>query len=256
MDTMTDGQVSGSDASRNLTILYIDDYILAVNKPAGLPTLPDGYNPNTPHLKSILEPQYGRLWIVHRLDRDTSGVVLLARTPEAHRALNTQFETRQVTKLYHALVCTVPEWEEKTVRLPLRPNGDRRHRTVVSIKGGKTAVTKLHRLESLGRYALIEALPHTGRTHQIRAHLAAIDLPILGDALYGGQPALYLSMLKMGFSSQEAETPLIQRCALHACSLDFMHPVLNESFHLEAPYSQDIDGALLPLRHYSSQNPP
>ena len=85
-------------------VLWHDDSLLVVNKPAGLPSLPDGYQPTAPHLKSVLEPAFGPLWIVHRLDRDTSGVIVLARTAEAHRVLNTQFEKRQVTKVYHALV--------------------------------------------------------------------------------------------------------------------------------------------------------
>jgi len=256
MDTISKAQFSGYETPSKLILIYVDDFILAVNKPAGLPTLPDGYDPGAPYLKSVLDPEYGRLWIVHRLDRDTSGIVLLARTSEAHRALNTQFEMRQVTKRYHTLVCASPEWDEKIVKLPLRANGDRRHRTVVSTRRGKLAVTELHRLERLGRYTLIEALPHTGRTHQIRAHLAAIDLPILGDTLYGGEPALYLSNLKQGFLSRnEVERPLIQRCALHACSLDFVHPILGKSFHLEAPYPQDFDVTLRTLQRYSPVNP-
>jgi RluA family pseudouridine synthase len=230
-------------------VVYSDDSILAINKPSGLPTLPDGYNPGAPHLKSELEPEYGHLWIVHRLDRDTSGLVILARNAEAHRVLNAQFEKHLVAKRYHALTCGCPEWDEKSVRLPLRPDGDRRHRSVVDSRGGKHADTDLHLLERLGDYALLEAIPHTGRTHQIRAHLAAAGLPVLGDVLYGGQPSLYRSKLDPGLTEGNNNSDaLIQRCALHACSLDLAHPASGETIHLEAGYPADFDAALLALR--------
>src|SRR5512138_2201442 len=106
----------------DLEIIHQDEAILVANKPAGLSTLPDGYDSSLPHVKSLLEQQFGRLWIVHRLDKDTSGVLLLARTAQAHRLLNQQFEQHQVLKVYHALVAGSPGWEEKTVDLPLRAN--------------------------------------------------------------------------------------------------------------------------------------
>jgi 23S rRNA-/tRNA-specific pseudouridylate synthase len=128
-----------------------------------------------------LEQEYGRLWIVHRLDRETSGVLLLARSAEAHRLLNTQFEQHLVSKIYHALVIGSPDWQKKTISLPLRPNGDRHHRTVVDRDKGKPAVTRLNVMERFDHYCLVEAIPETGRTHQIRAHLSALGLYIMGD---------------------------------------------------------------------------
>jgi RluA family pseudouridine synthase len=231
--------------------LYLDDSYLAVNKPAGLPSLPDGYDSSAPHLKGLLEPLYGRLWIVHRLDRDTSGVLLLARSAVAHRELNRRFEQRQVVKRYHAVICGCPDWEQKEVRLPLRPDGDRRHRTIVDEQRGKPSTTEFHLLARLGRYALVEASPHTGRTHQIRAHLSAIGLPILGDTLYGGQAGLYTSMLKPGFTcGSQKECALIERSALHAFSLDLAHPERVENLHLEAPYPKDFKATLRMLQRY------
>src|SRR4030042_5892431 len=171
--------------STDIPLLFSDEALLVINKPAGLSTLPDGYNPTLPHIKSVLERQFGALWIVHRLDKDTSGVLLLARSAQAHRALNTQFEQHRVSKLYHALVVGNPEWQEQTVSLPLRPNGDRQHRTVLDAQAGKPAVTHLKVLERYGNYCLLEAVPETGRTHQIRAHLYALGLSLIGDKLYG-----------------------------------------------------------------------
>jgi RluA family pseudouridine synthase len=230
-------------------ILWFDESLLVVNKPAGLPTLPDGYDPGAPYLKSILLPDFGPLWIVHRLDRDTSGVMVLARSPQAHRALNTQFQEHQVFKAYHALVIGEPEWTEKDVDLPLRPNGDRRHRTVVDPQRGKPASTGLRVMERFARFTLIEAIPKTGRTHQVRAHLSAQALPIACDALYGGGESIYLSQIKShSHSGTEPDIPLIDRLALHARSLAFLHPITQVALRFEAPYPEDFTACLQALR--------
>jgi RluA family pseudouridine synthase len=225
-------------------MLFIDAELLVINKPAGLGTLPDGYDPSLPHVKSLLEVNYGRLWIVHRLDKDTSGALILARTAAAHRQLNTQFEHGLVEKVYHALVKGDVPWETQTVDLPLRINGDRRHRSVVDHERGKPALTELRVLNRFQGYTLLEARPRTGRTHQIRAHLAASGLPLVGDPLYSGTPALYLSDLTPGLPREESETPLIARPALHARSIGFVHPTSGERIWIEAPYPEDLRLAL------------
>ncbi len=221
-------------------LLYVDEALLVINKPAGLPTLPDGYAPGAPHVRSLLAPEFGRVWIVHRLDRETSGTLVLARTAQAHRSLNDQFAQRQAIKIYHALARIPqdvlgggPDWEEKTISLPLRPDGDRRHRTVIDPLAGKPAVTHLRVLERFRAYALVEARPETGRTHQIRAHLAAVGLPIAGDGLYGGG---------------EEDPPLLPRLGLHAFSLEFAHPLSGERVRFAAPYPIDFAAALEQLR--------
>ena len=212
-------------------VLWLDDHLLVVNKPAGLPTLVDGYHPNAPYLLGILQEEYDPLWVVHRLDRETSGVIVFARTAEAHRALNVQFEGRQTEKTYHALVAGTPDWAEKDVRLPLRPDGDRRHRTVIDPLRGKPSVSELRVLERYPDLTLIEAVPRTGRSHQIRAHLAALGYPIAGDRLYGGKAVAGL-----------------RRMGLHACSLKLVHPLSGEEMTFHAPYPEDLERAIERLR--------
>jgi RluA family pseudouridine synthase len=221
-----------------IPILYLDESLLVINKPAGLPSLPDGYDPTAPHVRSLLEPHFGRVWIVHRLDRETSGVLLLARSAEAHRAFNSQFDQRQVSKIYHALVIGSPDWDTKLVDLPLRVNVGHKHRTAVDLERGKPAVTHLRVLQRFTGYTLIKAVPHTGRTHQIRVHLAALGYPLLADELYGG--------------GQAGESlAVMPRPALHALLLNIEHPVLYSHMHFKAPYPQDFAQALEYLRRAS-----
>ncbi|MEW6717094.1 MAG: RluA family pseudouridine synthase [Chloroflexota bacterium] len=209
-------------------VFYEDQTLIAVNKPSQVLTLPDGYDPHLPYLRSLLEPLFGPLYIVHRLDRDTSGVLLLARTPDAHRALNQQFQEHAVNKVYHALTHNNPPWESITIDYPLRPNGDRHHRTIVDHQHGKEAITEFRVLKRFERVCLLEARPLTGRRHQIRVHLASINLPILADQLYG----------------QESSQGIIQRLALHAFSIRILHPTTNETTSFEAPYPPDFAHAL------------
>lgn len=218
-------------------IIYSDSSLLVVNKPAGLPTLVDGYDARAPYLVGILKQTYNALWTVHRLDKDTSGAIVFARTAQAHRQLNTQFEQRQAKKIYHALVFGNPPWESLTVDLPLRADGDRKHRTVVDAQRGKAAITDLRLLEHLGVLSLIEATPYTGRTHQIRVHLTAQGYPIVADILYGPKMPVELFPLP--------------RLGLHARSLRLEHPDTGLEMCVEAPYPQDFSSALEKLRNES-----
>ncbi len=214
----------------SLEILHQDEWLLAVNKPAGLAVIPEGWDAQAPHLRGLLEAEYGPVWVVHRLDKTTSGLILFARDAETHRALNALFEQRQVEKTYHALLAPPPDWETRTARHPLRANVGRKHRTVPDRKRGKAAVTAFRVLRRFRAAALVEARPHTGRTHQIRAHAAALGVPILGDERYGAAP-----------------TPLINRPALHAFQLMLRHPASGALLRLEAPYPADFAQALAAL---------
>jgi RluA family pseudouridine synthase len=206
-----------------MDIIYLDEQIIIINKPAGLSVLPDGWEPDAPYLVKMLEEKYEKLWIVHRLDKVTSGVMVFARTAEAHRELNRQFEWREVEKVYHAIVDGNPFWEQKVCKMLLRTNVGHKHRTAVDHKRGKPAETHFKVLKREQARALLEAHPLTGRTHQIRAHLTALGYPLLGDILYGAR-----------------ETDLIARPALHALSLAFTHPQSGERVNYTVPYPQDM----------------
>ncbi len=219
-----------------IPVLYADEHILVVSKPAGLHTTPDGWDPTLPHLRLLLAPRWGALWLVHRLDKDTSGVLLLARHPEAHRALNRQFEARTVRKTYHAIVFGEPAWQRRTVTLRLRANRGRRKRTVVDAKG-KEARTDLRVLQRFsGVFSLLEARPHTGRRHQVRVHLFAVGHPVVNDPLYG---------------VRTTDHPLpIKRLALHARRLEFRHPATDEPLGFTAPHPPDFAATLENLAAY------
>lgn len=245
----------GANFSLENLIIWSDEDLLVVNKPAGIPTLTDGYDPGAPYLLGLFKQAYERLWVVHRLDRETSGILVLARTPEAHRELNAQFSGRQVRKTYHALIVGAPPWDEKTVKLPLRPDGDRKHRTVVDSRQGKPANTHFRVIERFGRYTLAEAVPKTGRTHQIRVHLASQGFAIAADGLYGDGKGVFLSEIKPGYrESRRGELPLLGRQGLHAWSLSFTHPTSGEIRQFEASYPKDFAATIRQLRKYIKNN--
>jgi RluA family pseudouridine synthase len=224
-------------------ILWIDEAILLVNKPAGMLTIRDGYNPGLPFLIQLLGKEIGQVWVVHRLDRDTSGILIVARTAQAHQNLNLQFEHRTIKKAYHAIIIGIPDRDRFTIDVPLSVDGDRRHRTITDKVDGKSATTDITVLEKYKRNCLIEAHPTTGYTHQIRAHLLAAGYPILSDLLY--KPKIEM---KSNGSLREQESGIITRLALHARSIKFTHPLTGQLLEIQAPYPDDFKNAINQLR--------
>lgn len=215
-------------------IIYQDQDLLIINKPASLLSVPDGYDPDLPHLRSVLEPIYGELWMVHRLDKETSGVMVLARNPEAHRRLNELFRDREIKKVYHCLVHPKPDWKKLDIQLPLQVDADRKHRTRVDSARGKPAHSVCHVKKYFDLGALVEISITTGITHQIRAHLRAYNLAIFGDSLYSA-----------GLPPQSTEVP---RMMLHARELAFPDLRTDELVVYTANYPEDFRQAYLKLR--------
>lgn len=206
-----------------------DQDILVINKPPDLLSIPDGYDVTLPHLKSVLELDYGPLWIVHRLDKETSGVMVLARNAEAHRFLNAAFRSHEVQKQYHGLVAPAPDWREKVIEFPLTANADRKHRTRVDSENGRLAWTRCQVLKCYPYGVLMSIEIRTGITHQIRAHLRANDLALLGDSLY-----------QAGLDTQPI---FASRVMLHAREITFPHPNIQQTVRFSAPYPEDFRAA-------------
>ena len=203
-------------------VLFTDENLVVVNKPAGLRSVPDGYDPSLPHLRSVLEPILGRLWMVHRLDKETSGLMVLARDADTHRELNRQFREHEPIKHYLAQVSPLPSWNEMSVDAPLRVNADRAHRTRVDFEKGKPARTDFKVLRREENLAELDCSLLSGVTHQIRAHLYYLGLGILGDSLY--QPPEFKATSK----------PEVDRMMLHATELTFTHPKTGAIMHFTA----------------------
>ena len=210
-----------------MKIIYEDNHLVVVDKPAGLSVLPDGWEKDSDYLVKKLEEQYGKIFIVHRLDKITSGVMVFARDAEIHRALNIQFENHKAQKTYHAILEGNPKWEERVAKHPLRANVGHKHRTMVDDRNGKPSETRFRVMKRYQESALVEAKPMTGRTHQIRVHAYALGHPLVEDILYGARD-------RYG----------IPRPMLHAQSLLFTHPVSNESVKFSAPHPTDFEDAL------------
>jgi RluA family pseudouridine synthase len=218
-------------------VLWSDESLLVIDKPSGLRSIPDGYNRSLPCLSAMLQKAFDRVWVVHRLDKDTSGVILFARSADVHRELNQQFERRKIKKEYHAITVGMPAWESLTISLPLTIDGDRKHRTVIDHQAGKPAETDVAVLQPLGVFTLLAAFPHTGYTHQIRAHLAAVALPLLNDPLYKSLEPDTQAQIN---ARQQIPGLPIQRLALHAYQITFIHPATGETVTAQAPYPQDF----------------
>lgn len=232
-----------ANKNNGYSVIYSDDDIVVLNKSSGVLIAQDRYNPTAPRLDLLAEKEFGRLFAVHRLDKDTSGVIIYARNEAAHKGLSLQFEQRKVHKTYHALVYGHPLWQDLHVDLALQPDGDARHRTVVNKKFGKASVTDFRLIGSCGPYSWIEAKPLTGRTHQIRVHLQANGLSIVCDPLYSGnQKPIRLSEIKRSWRGNELEeNPLLSRLALHAYKITFTHPKTGQQLTFTAPYPKDMD---------------
>lgn len=224
-------------------ILFEDSDFFVVNKPPFLSTLEDRNEKiNLLTLARAYEPD---AQVCHRLDKDTSGALAIARNPEAYRHLSIQFEKRQVNKVYHAIVDGIHNFSGLLVDAPILKQSDGTAK--ISRKEGKPAQTYFTSLKPYRLHTLVECRPITGRMHQIRIHLASQGASITGDDAYGGKPFL-LSAIKRGFNLKKgtAEESFMKRMALHAFSLEF-EDMSGNTVKIEAPYPKDFQALIKQL---------
>ena len=230
-------------------IVHDDEEIIVLNKPAQLLVIPDRYRQQLPNLQAILAEELGEIFVVHRIDKETSGLVLFAKTAPAHAALNAQFEARMVEKIYLGIVAG--EFQEDFGRLDA-PLSESATPGVMRVdrKQGKVSVTEYRVMERFRGHTLLELRPRTGRMHQIRVHLQSVGKPLLSDRVYGDGRQFFLSSVKLGYRSAGEEKPLLERTALHAFMLSVDHPKTNARSNFSADLPKDMVSVLRYLRKF------
>lgn len=206
--------------------LYEDDDLIIINKPAGLLVIPDRFNADLPSLNKLLEEKLNqRIFVVHRLDRETSGVICFAKTEQSHKYLSNLFQEHKVVKLYAGLVHGNVMPEQGRIEAPIAEHPVAKGKMVVA-KKGKPSITDYRVTDQWALYALVQFQIHTGRTHQIRVHMQSLGNPIVCDELYGDGKPFYVSTIKKKYKlsdKDETERPLLNRLALHAYRLQFIN---------------------------------
>ena len=244
-----------------LHVLYEDEFLAVINKPHDMVVHPaKGHWSGT--LVNALQFRFAQLsgangdyrpGIVHRLDRDTSGVILVAKDEFTHRDLSNQFETRKIFKEYRAVTRGVLDRDSDYIEARIGKHPTDRVKMAAIPDGddedGKEACSYYEVLERFDGYTFCRVFPRTGRTHQIRVHLASVGCPVLADKIYSGRDALRLSDLVPGVR-EEADEVLMPRQALHAARLRFFHPRLRKTVEAEAPLPADFEATLAALRRY------
>lgn len=230
-------------------IIYEDENLIVVNKPAFLSSLDERAGQGDSLLR--LAKRYdSEIQVCHRLDKETSGLILLARNSETYRAVSIEFEKRRVSKIYHALIGGVHHFDNLLVDLPILNQGNKN--VSIDRARGKDATTYFRSLRFFRNYTLVECRPVTGRMHQIRIHLATQRASIVGDAAYRGKP-IFLSQIKRrgySLSKGQVEQPIMKRFALHAHALSLTLNGMEYSF--EAPYPKDFATLLKLLEKFDT----
>lgn len=236
-----------------LDIVHEDEAIVVINKASGLLAIPDRFDTTLPNVRSLVMEQYESAFIVHRLDRDTTGLMVVARTAEAHKHLSEQFQHHQVVKLYHAILGGVVDKDEVPIDIPITQDVKRKGLMKPSARG-KEAHTVLRTLERFRMATLVECRLITGRQHQIRVHCSAIGFPLLVDPDYGKNADFKLSAIKRKFhlAKNTDERPIMARLTLHAAQLGFTHPSTQEPVLYSAGYPKDFAALLQVLRKYAA----
>lgn len=232
-------------------ILFEDDHLVIVNKAAGLLTIPDRYQHDKANLSGLMAARYGEIFIVHRLDRETSGAIMFAKDAETHKKLSAMFESGEINKYYLAILQGVPPLDEGLVETFIVPSETVKGKMMV-YKKGKPSKTGFRVKENYdNKYSFVELKLFTGRTHQIRVHMEYLGNPLLVDYLYSKTSEFKLSQIKrrkFRLGKNEEERPLISRHTLHSSKVSFTHPITKESIEVEAPLPKDMRAVLNQMR--------
>ena len=232
-------------------IVFEDDHIVVVNKSAGLLTIPDRYQHDKRNLSSLMIERYGEIFVVHRIDRETSGLIMFAKNGEAHKELSEAFIERKIQKTYLAIVQGTPTPLEDRIETFLVKSETERSKIIV-FKKGKWSITDYKVLESYDRkYSLVEVIILTGRTHQIRVHMKHIGNPLLVDSKYNNKEEFKLSEIKkrkFRLGKDQEERPLITRHTLHSAKLGFDHPITGEHMDFDIPLPKDMKAVVNQMR--------
>lgn len=234
---------------KGVSIIFENEDFVAVNKSSGMLTIPDRHDETQLSLYKILSEHYGKIFIVHRLDRDTSGIVLFAKNETSHKYLSQLFEKRDIQKIYFGIIIGSLPDKTGSINEPIAEHPF--HKGIMAInKKGKSSLTEYQVLEDYGIYSAIQFNIHSGRTHQIRVHMKFSGHPIACDPLYGDGKPILLSSFKKKYKlsrEDEEERPLVNRLALHSYQLSFKDA--SKNLHtLEAPVPKDLKALLQQLK--------
>ncbi|MCH2045887.1 MAG: RluA family pseudouridine synthase [Saprospiraceae bacterium] len=233
-------------------LLHEDDAVVIVNKSPGVLTIPDRFSPEKINLYNILKEKYGEIYVVHRLDKETSGVICFAKTAKVHKQLNRQFEKRNIQKKYHAFVEGNLYDQEGEIDAAIAPHSTIGGKMVIA-KRGKKSVSRYKVLEEFKQFSFVEVDLVTGRTHQARIHMSHLGHPLIVDRMYGTKGQLFLSQIKkkrFNMKKFETERPILTRVPLHAAELSFIHPQTQERLTCKGEMPKDLRALLNQLRKW------
>lgn len=238
--------------SIDVAVVYEDESVIVVNKQAGLVVHPAHGNWDGTLVNALLGRgtalstlgKTDRPGVVHRLDKDTSGVMVLAKTDAAYRSLATQFKEKETAKIYHALVHGHVRAREIVIEESIARHPVHRQRMAVAGTGGRAARTEVFVVDTFQHFDYIRVLTQTGRTHQIRVHMAHVGNPLLGDQLYGGRRSRGAGIQARAKTTFERLMKILPRHALHATQLSFTHPELNTRMTFTSALPEDMRSAM------------
>lgn len=235
-----------------LEIIYEDEDYVVVNKPSGVLSIPDRHNVEFISIAGLLRERYPNIFIVHRIDKETSGCICFAKNEKAHKFLSLLFEKRSIEKYYLGIIHGSFEQKSGVIKDAIMEHPVIKGKMIINQKQGKPSVTEFETLESFGAYSLVSFKILTGRTHQIRLHCANLGHPIVCDSLYGLTNPVFISSLKKKYNLSKdelEEKPILSRMALHAHRLVFKTEN-GATIEVEAPMTKDMNAMLKQCRKW------